>query len=277
MSLGQRIKNGMKRTIKGAAVLAGRFTPTPSTCGRILTYHSVGHRDHEMNVTPGAFREQMAWLAENHKVVTLAEAVQGREGVAITFDDGYRDNLTEAAPVLSELGLPATVFVVAGKLGEMLDHDDDPNTATLMTWDEVKQLEAQGIAIGGHSMTHPRLSRLTEEEQREEIGACKRRLEEKLGHAIETFAYPYGSALDYTPLTESIVKESGYAFAVSNRYGSVVPGANPWALRRIWVDRTDTLHTFCAKVTGKMDGLALLDSGPGIRARRAMNRLLGTN
>ena len=277
MSVGQRIKNGLKRSVKRAAVLAGRFTPAPSACSRILTYHSVGQRDHEMNVTPDAFREQMAWLAENCKVVPLAQAAEGREGVAITFDDGYRDNLTEAAPVLAEFGLPATVFIVTGKLGGMLDHDDDPKTGTLMTWDEVRKLEAQGITIGGHSMTHPRLSQLTEAEQREEIGTCKRRLEDELGHAIETFAYPYGSALDYTPRTELIVEESGYALALSNRYGSVVPGANPWALRRIWVDRTDTLQTFCAKVRGKMDGLALLDSGPGIRVRRVLNRLLGTS
>lgn len=75
MSLGKRIKTGMKRTTKGAAVLAGRFTPAPSACSRILTYHSIGHRNHEMNVTPEAFREQMTWLAENRKVVPLSEAI----------------------------------------------------------------------------------------------------------------------------------------------------------------------------------------------------------
>lgn len=158
----------------------------------------------------------------------------------------------------------------------MLNHDDDPETGTLMTWDEVRQLEKEGITIGGHSMTHPRLSRLTEEGQCKEIGECKRRIQEELGHAIDAFAYPYGSSMDYTSLTESIVKECGYAYAVSNRDGPVLSGANPWALRRIWVDGTDCLPSFCDKVDGRLDGLALLDSGPGIRAWRVMNRLLGT-
>ena len=275
MTLGERIKTGMKRSVKAAAVTAGRLSPAPKACSRILTYHSVGRRDHEMNVTPEAFREQMAWLAENCKVVPLAEAVEGRGGVAITFDDGYRDNLTEAAPVLREFGLPATVFVVADRLGGMLDHDDNPATSTLMTWDEAKQLEAQGVTIGGHGMTHRRLSGLNEEEQREEIGGCRLRIEEALGHPVEAFAYPFGSSLDYTSLTESLVQESGYDFALSNRYGPVTPGANRWALRRIWVDRTDGIGAFQAKVEGRMDGLALLDSGLGIRARRAVNRLLG--
>lgn len=225
-----------------------------------------------MNVPPGDFRAQMEWLASHAEVISLGQAAGLAPGVAITFDDGYRDNLLYAAPILDELGFPATVFVVAGRVGGMLDHDTDPVTAALLTWDEVRELESIGLTIGAHTLSHRRLSGLPEEEQRREIGGCVEVLEKELGHSISAFAYPFGSAMDYTELTKRLVRESGFAFALSNRYGPNRPGtADPWALRRIWVDATDTLATFEAKVNGRLDLLAVLDSGMGIRARRLLN------
>ena len=100
-------------------------------------------------------------------------------------------------------------------------------------------------------------------------------LEGKLGHGVWAFAYPFGSALDYSNLTCGLVREAGFAYAVSNRYGRNDSGADSFALRRIWVDRTDTMDDFKAKVTGRLDYLSVVDSGVGIRARRLANRLLG--
>jgi len=243
-------------------------------CSVILTYHSVGTRDHEMNVTPAAFREQMTWLADNARVVPLSEAVETAEGVAITFDDGYRDNLIEAAPVLDALRLPATVFAVPGRMGAWLDHDTHVPEARLMSWDELRKLAANGWTIGGHTVNHPRLSALDADEQRREIADCKRDLEQQLGARVDSFAYPFGSGLDYTATTRGIVRECGFAYAVSNRFGVNHMHADRWALRRIWVDRSDTLESFRAKVEGRLDRLAWLDSPVGIRARRLMNQLL---
>ena len=108
-------KTTIKRAVKGVGAMLGRALPARTAVARILTYHSVGSRDHEMNVSPPAFREQMEWLARSANVIPLAEAAASRPGVAVTFDDGYRDNLVHAAPVLEDLGIPATVFVVAGR------------------------------------------------------------------------------------------------------------------------------------------------------------------
>lgn len=271
MHTGERFKSGLKRAARGIVVGPPR---SRAGCSVILTYHSVGTRDHEMNVTPAAFREQMAWLADHVKVVPLAQAAETAEGVAITFDDGYRDNFTEAAPVLEAFGLPATVFAVPGGMGAWLDHDAHTPDAQLMTWDELRSLAAKGWTVGGHTMSHPRLAQLTENQQREEIAGSKRELEEKLGIGVEAFAYPFGSALDYTDASRDIVRESGYAFAVSNRFGVNTARSDRWALRRIWVDRSDTLESFRAKVEGRLDRLAWLDSAVGIRARRLMNQLL---
>lgn len=272
MAAGRSAKRFIKRGVKRFGMLAGR--PFRMTGSRILTYHSVGERDHEMNVRPGDFRAQMAWLSEHCEVVPLPAALEGDGGVAVTFDDGYRDNLLNAAPVLKELSIPATFFVVAGCLGGMLDHDSDPVTSVLMTWEEVAELEGMGFSIGAHTLSHRRLCSLGEDEQHAEIEGSKQLLEEHLGHAVEAFAYPFGSSADYDDTSERLVRECGFAYAVSNRYGVNGPDADRWTLRRIWIDATDDLRMFRAKVDGRLDVLSALDSQLGVRARRALNRLL---
>ena len=244
---------------------------------RILTYHSVGTRDHEMNVTPAAFAEQMRWLHEHATVVSLEDAAAGAPGIAVTLDDGYRDNLTEAAPILERYSIPATVFVVPGRVGGFLDHDRQTEDARLMTWEEIFELRERGVAIGGHTLNHARLSSLTEAEQIAEISACTELLREKLGESPKAFAYPFGSALDYDVHSVEAVQRSGYAIAVSNRYGPVNAQQSRWEIRRIWIDHRDTLDSFVRKVTGDLDGLSIFDSYLGIRSRRLMNRLLGVS
>ncbi len=275
MPLGYQIKRRLKIVARGLAAASERRRYA-GPCSRILTYHSVGEREHEMNVTPDAFRAQMEWLAEHVEVCPLAEAVEGARGVAITFDDGYRDNLTAAAPILADLGLSASVFVVAGRAGMRLAHDRDIETSALMTWEEILEIESMGWAVGGHSLTHRRLSQLSRAEQRTEIRECTRLLEDNLGHGIEAFAYPFGSELDFNQTTKTLVRECGYSFALTNRYGVNVAARDRWALRRIWIDRTDTQASFQAKVSGALDALAWLDSPAAIRARRAVNGMLRT-
>ena len=231
------VKNCLKRSVKGGIMLTSRFLPgARRPGGRILTYHSVGTRAHEMNVTPLDFREQMTWLAAHAQTRTLAQIADGAVGVAITFDDGYRDNLVHAAPVLDELGIPATVFVVAGRVGGRLDHDAGLTDADLLAWDEIRQLRGGQIEIGAHTINHPRLVNLTLAQQRSEIVGSKERLERELGEAVDVFAYPFGSALDYNDDSKRLVRKAGFRLAVSNRYGVNGPDADRWALRRIWID-----------------------------------------
>jgi peptidoglycan/xylan/chitin deacetylase (PgdA/CDA1 family) len=249
--------------------------PAPARRSVILTYHSVGARDHEMNVTPADFAEQMRWLADHREVIPVARAASGDAGVAITFDDGYRDNLTEAAAILDRWPLAAAVFAVPGRMGEHLDHDDPrDDTARLMTWDELGELARQGWTVGGHTMTHCRLALTGEATQRMEIAECKRAIESRIGVAVEGFAYPFGSALDYSPTSVRLAREAGYTYALSNRFGANTAESDRFELRRIWIDRSDSLASFAAKVEGRLDRLAWLDSPAGIRARRWANRLL---
>lgn len=260
-----RIKSAIKNLLLSVPVAAA-----PGT--RILTYHSIGPRRHDMTVSTEAFAAQMAWLGENARVISLDAAVAGEPGVALTFDDGFVDNLRNAAPVLARHAFPATVFMVAGRAGGYLDGEPDPAQGRLMTWEELREIRAFGVEIGGHTLSHPHLSALTEEEQRQEIFGCKAALEDGLGETITAFAYPYGSALDYTEATRGLAKEAGFNHACSNRYGPHQRGDDIWQVRRIWIDATDTLEPFQGKVAGRLDALRWLDSSAGIRARRWLQR-----
>lgn len=277
MSGGHGAKSLIKRSVKAAIAAAGPILPySRQSGGRVLTYHNVGQRDHEMNVTPEDFEKQMAWLAAHVSVQPLSVIAEGTPGVAITFDDGYGDNLIHAAPVLKHHGFSATLFVVADCLGEKLGGDASSEDTRLMTPDELQEWESQGLEIGSHTMTHRRLSQLRDDEQEFEIQKSKQVLEAVLGHTVSSFAYPYGSALDYNEASVTCVERAGYTHAFSNRYGAIQSSDGPWTFRRIWVDRSDSLDSFIHKVTGRLDGLSMLDSTPGILGRRALNRLLGT-
>ncbi len=270
MTLGQRTKSTLKVSLKKTLMATGHA----SEGSRILTYHSVGTRGHEMNVRPDDFRAQMEWLATRGVAIPLAQAARCEPGVAVTFDDGYRDNLTHAAPVLHEFGIPATVFAVTGRMGGLLDHDHDPETCRLLSWEELEKLASAGIEIGAHTMTHRRLSDLSEAEQRDEIAESRRLIADRLSAEVTAFAYPFGTAADYTDTTVRLVREAGFSYAVSNRYGPNLLEASPWTLRRIWIDETDTLESFQAKVDGRLDRLSVLDSTWGVRGRRLVNRWL---
>lgn len=274
MAAPQFVKATIKRAVKGGARLVGALRPPACGVSRILTYHSVGQRRHEMNVAAAAFREQMRWLADHTHVITLAEAAQGTPGIAITFDDGFQDNLLHAAPVLAELRLPATVFLVAGRMGDLLDNEPDPPNGRLLTWDEARELKSMGIELGAHTLNHVRLSAVPEEQQRVEILGCQTEFEEHLGASALAFAYPFGSALDYDNTSIRLVHEAGFQLAVSNRYGFNRPGDDPFVLRRIWIDATDSQASFRAKAEGRLDLLRLLDSDSGTRLRRRLNQAL---
>ncbi len=278
MADGQRLKNGLKRNVRRAMRLAGPWLKSArQPTSRILTYHSIGHRRYEMNVAPEHFSEQMAWLAAApYPVIPLDAAAQGEPGVAITFDDGYADNLQHAVPILTRHQFPATIFVVSGHLGSTLPREQEPESGRLMTPDELREATAHGIQIGAHTAHHPRLATLPPASQEQEIVTSKQDLEALLNTPVTAFAYPYGAALDFSLETEQLVAAAGFSYACANQYGHNSPVRNRWALRRIWIDSTDTPASFADKVSGRLDAMALQDSAVGIRFRRLLNRGLGT-
>lgn len=175
----------------------------------------------------------------------------GNKFVIITVDDGYRDNLTLMLPLLQKYNFKAVVFAVTGEDHNRWDVDVSENPdrpVSLMTRDELKELAASGhVEIGGHTLTHPRLSQLNDDEQRRQITENKQQLEQLLGHPLTTFAYPYG---DYNETSKQIVADSGYQFAVATNSGPLAMHQDKWAIRRIAIFPKTDVFGLWRKIRG---------------------------
>lgn len=165
----------------------------------------------------------------------------GKKYLMITADDGYQDNLTRMLPLLEKYGYKAVVYVVTGEGYNRWDveHPTNPDTkVSLMSGEQVKALAASGhVEIGGHTLTHPRLSKITPEQQAHEIQENKRQLEALLGHPLLSFAYPYG---DMNESAKEQAIAAGYRFAVATNSGPKAMHQDPYQIRRIAIfPRTD--------------------------------------
>lgn len=290
----------------------------------ILVYHRVTNlpSDPEMlAVTPDNFRLQVEFLKQHFRIVRFEEKWPDLKGptVAITFDDGYADNVLEALPILEEVGVPATFFVSTGRIGtdnefwwhrlegillqdkeypsrftlndvhhgrtwdietieqrrglynslnalmqrvapdrrkDWLDQltkwsgsgDVDMNIHRSMTQDEIKRVAASPWAtIGAHTVTHPALSALTEEQQRSEIITSKHDLENITGMEITTFSYPFGRKKDYDRTSVRLCREACFTKAAANFPGQVHNWTDPYQLPRHLVRNWD-MDTFTAQM-----------------------------
>src|SRR5208283_2214159 len=206
----------------------------------ILTYHSISQGGSPLDIPPGLFAEQMEWLRANARVVPLAEVVGAltehkplpARTTVLTFDDGYSDFYSSAAPVLRRVKLPATVFVPTGFCGATSGWPGQSawvNPQPLLDWHQVTALAKEGFTLGAHSITHPALPGLSAEEAQHEIVGSQTELQERIGQAVEFFAYPYGR---WSAAVRAIVQEH-YRGACSTGAGVVQPDADPFALPRV--------------------------------------------
>jgi peptidoglycan/xylan/chitin deacetylase (PgdA/CDA1 family) len=256
---------------------------------RVLTYHSVGNsRNHETNVRPATLRTHLQWLSQAARVVDLVDAVRGSvldtsaRGplVCLTFDDGYADNLSEAAPILRKYGMPATCFVAAAypDSGRVLPHDaGGGGDASVLTWDELRRLADGGVDIGSHGMEHVRFAGLDEDALKGELSGSKRLIESQLDRSVRAFSFPYGKAGDFKIQDAAQARRAGYEVVASAMYGRNRLGDREAVVRRIGVESSDTMFTFVAKMNGALDLLALAETR-GVRiVIRLFNRLLGAS
>lgn len=150
--------------------------------------------------------------------------------VCFTFDDGYQDTFSLAYPILKQHNVPFAVYVTTGfidKTAQMWWYEQ----ADVMDWEQVKILDNDPLCtICVHTITHPRLSTLTEDSAHKEITSSKRRLEEVLGHPIQHFSYPHG---DYNTTTIQLVKETNFKSSLMAWGGPIRRGANLLLLPRI--------------------------------------------
>ena len=174
----------------------------------ILTYHSLDLSDSPISLAPDRFHRHMEWLVNsNISVVPLVQAVKAPGSVGLTFDDGLRSFREIAFPVLSEFGLPATVFVVTGHCGRTNRWPSQPGhvpTLDLLSWSEIEELARHGVGFGAHTVTHPNLARLEPAAAAAEMSESRIELEERTGRAVSAFAWPYGVS---TPALRAMAAE----------------------------------------------------------------------
>jgi peptidoglycan/xylan/chitin deacetylase (PgdA/CDA1 family) len=288
-----------------SSVVGGRG---PECKLQILIYHRVlNERDALQPSEPTAaeFNWQMELLARHFNPLPLADALDRMQrgnlpprAVCVTFDDGYRDNLTLALPILDRHGVPATVFVATGFLGGGIMFNDavleclrqypgatldlsaiglDADyplqdtgsrrasfrrligqlkylpaaerdaqverlvahtgaalpTDLMMTPEEVAALHRSGVEIGAHTVHHPILLNLEEAQAREEIAQSRAYLQDLLDAPVRVFAYPNGvPGRDYSERDARLVKQLGFAGAVSTASGHSTGSTSPYELRR---------------------------------------------
>ena len=230
----------------------------------ILMYHRItaapgGER---FAVPRRAFEQQMRLLRDSGRpIVNVQDVVNGaaaeaalQDGaVAVSFDDGHEDFHRYALPVLESLDIPATMFVVAGKLGGTDDWMPAGNSRMpLMTAEQVRELPRRGISVGSHSLTHPRLPELDDTALGQELRESRERLSELAAHPVDLLAYPYGL---HDERVVRMARAAGYVGACSTRSGFNTSDVDPMALRRIDVYGTDSLRAFQHKLElGANDG-----------------------
>jgi peptidoglycan/xylan/chitin deacetylase (PgdA/CDA1 family) len=206
----------------------------------IIVYHSISSPAQPMpgdiDISPERFERQLCWLARWRRVAPLVETLseKKRRLLAITFDDGYRDNLTVALPLLEKFQLPMTLFVVAGFVGRR----------DYLSADDLRELSRSSlVTIGAHGLWHRHFNRLSEDAARAELIEAKRSLQSVIGKPVDLMAWPFGECNERL---ERLSAECGYRAA-----WSVWKGSNSTHSRwRVPLGRRDNLPRFIAKATG---------------------------
>lgn len=242
---------------------------------RILAFHMVN---------PKYFERQVKHLVKHYDVIPLNEiSPENKNKVVLTFDDGYRNNFEFAYPILKKYNLQATIFIVyefidknvfawwdrieyakvkanlenikklnneeieknVYGLTRLGQNSKKPPEYNFMSWEEIKRI-SDVFEIGSHTLTHPILTNIPLEVAKKEILQSKRKIEEKIGKEVMSFAYPNGS---YNEQLMNTIRESGYMYAVIYEKGNI-KNPNNFKLYRRGININDDLNVFAAKVAG---------------------------
>jgi peptidoglycan/xylan/chitin deacetylase (PgdA/CDA1 family) len=230
----------------------------------ILMYHSIEQMPkstvmRSLHVPPRRFMTQMRLLNMlGYKGLSMRMLTPYLEGkktgkvVGITFDDGYQNNLLNAAPILKKFNFSATCYLVSQRIGTTNTWDDDKGITQrpLMNQSEVQEWLNFGFDIGAHTQTHPLLEGLSVQKSQEEIFNCINDLEIMFKVSIKDFCYPFGR---FNEQLVNMTKEAGYITGATMRRGRATSQSNKLALPRIPITHHTLPHLFLAKILTKYE------------------------
>ena len=216
----------------------------------ILTFHAFDDCASVISFSPRVFQRGIARLHESgYRTVSLLAAVdylrQGKpfpdRSLVITFDDGYQSVYSEAFPVLQRYRMSATVFLTVGaeRMTTATGRLPSLSGRSMLSWEEIREMQQAGIVFGAHTLTHPDLTRLPFDRAETEVYGAKAMLEDTLATPVACFAYPYGR---YDQRSRAIAQRH-FACACSDKLGLMTANSDPYALERIdmYYLRTDRL------------------------------------
>ncbi|GAA2748155.1 MULTISPECIES: polysaccharide deacetylase family protein [Kitasatospora] len=250
----------------------------------VFLYHSVSTDPPSwiapFTVTPNTFSAQLAQIAASGLTIIplrqLVSALRGGPPVpdrscVLTFDDGFADFYWTVAPVLSEKGLPATLYVTTGAIhppgGPPSGSALPP--AQMLNWRQVTTLDALGVEIGGHTRTHPQLDTLPAARLHDEIVDSKKQLEDAVSHQIHSFAYPHGYS---SAAVRRKVAEAGYSSAAAVRNALSSPADEPLRIARLMVMADTSAERFAEWTRGRGAPAAPMPESVRTRAWRMYRR-----
>lgn len=240
---------------------------------RILMYHSISDTPGDrLAVHPAMFAAQIQHLAERRYVVDSLEVACAnlrakrdlRKRIVLTFDDGYQDFLTTAAPILQRYGFHATLFVVTGQCWQERGEARPGSGPVRLTEEQVHLVKSMGYGLGSHTKTHPDLTTAKEAAVTREL-VESRAMIEMWGESFFAFAYPGGR---FTRRERDAVEHAGYgcALIVGGRWGNG-PETDRFLLKREPVLASDTIERFAQRVYGYYEWHFLWARARGVSTR----------
>lgn len=215
----------------------------------VLMYHSIGYeKNNRLRIPQQQFKQQMKYIKDNgYNTLTLQELYNffmqnkpvPKKSVVITFDDGYLDNYKYAYPVLKELGLKATIFVI-------VDNIDKDNRS--MNSKQLKELQYNGIDIESHTFKHEELSSLSYEKQLTALKQSKDTLEKILNKKVNFIAYPFGK---YNENTIKAAKSAGYIMGFTTGGRIARRGDGIYTLHRIGMTSVDGINVLAGRLSNQ--------------------------
>ncbi len=220
---------------------------------RILMYHSIGRGVEDdpnglFTISPEVFKSQINFLLNQDDIEFVAFSEDALKSgkklkIALTFDDGYKDNLTVVAPYLIQHNIPFTVFVLSDKVFNY--HRDYLSAEELLGLSKMP-----GVTIGSHGASHQPLTRLSDDEIKKELIQSKQFLEEVVCKTVDCISFPHGA---YNGKILKFAKEAGYKLGGCSQLGLNISSQEKLALLRTVVLSADDMRLIKQKVYGGWD------------------------